>query len=284
MKNDVEQLMSSLRTDHRNMALLLDLLDVERERLAASGVPDYGLVQDIMRYMTEFPDVVHHPTEDFIYRHLKSLRPDIDDDLERVERDHENIENLGLKLKNDIEAMSVGANLNRDEVIKELRQYIRQLREHMYWEEKGLFTLADELQGRDDGLVFPAYGLGTQLLSDDDDILNKGREGPAILEIPLDQFVPYGGARKKAKGPHQITHGDIARACGYCPSIGLYQRPSDRWRKTYEDRAFRWLIDTHGVPVDVPGACQIRHIAKGRYAKDSLITRIRQKIRKGQDD
>ena len=153
MKNDVEQLMNGLRTDHRNMALLLDLLDLETERLAASGEPDYDLMQDIMLYMTEYPDVVHHPTEDFIYRHLKSLRPDIDDDLERVEKDHENIENLGLKLKNDIDAMSVGAELNRDEVIKELRQYIRQLREHMYWEEKGLFTLADELQGDADWLA-----------------------------------------------------------------------------------------------------------------------------------
>ncbi len=154
----------------------------------------------------------------------------------------------------------------------------------MIFHEGCLDTLAERLQGRDDGLVFPAYGLGTTLLSDDDEILNKGREGPAVLEIPLDQFVPYGGARKKAKGPHQITHGDIARACGYCPSIGLYQRPSDRWRKTYEDRAFRWLIGTHGVPVDVPGACQIRHIAKGRYTKDSFITRMRQKIRKSQDE
>ncbi len=81
MKTDVEQLMSGLRTDHRNMALLLDLLDLETERLAASGEPDYDLVRDIMLYMTEYPDVVHHPTEDFIYRHLKSLRPDIDDDL-----------------------------------------------------------------------------------------------------------------------------------------------------------------------------------------------------------
>ncbi len=48
--------------------------------------------------------------------------------------------------------MSVGANLNRDEIIDNLRQYIEQLREHMYWEEKELFTLADELQGDDDWL------------------------------------------------------------------------------------------------------------------------------------
>ncbi len=43
--------------------------------------------------------------------------------------------------------------MNREDVIKEFRRYIRQLREHMYWEEKGLFTLADELQGDDDWLA-----------------------------------------------------------------------------------------------------------------------------------
>ena len=150
MKIDVEQLMSGLRTDHRNMALLLDLLEMETERLAASGEPDYDLVGDIMLYMTEYPDVVHHPKEDLIYQRLRSLHPEIDDDLKRVETDHQNIEKSGLTLKNDIEAMSVGADLNRDEIIDSLRQYIEQLREHMYWEEKELFTLADELQSDGD--------------------------------------------------------------------------------------------------------------------------------------
>lgn len=150
MKIDVEQLMSGLRTDHRNMALLLDLLEMETERLAASGEPDYDLMRDIMLYMIEYPDVVHHPKEDLIYQRLRSLHPEIDDDLKRVETDHQNIEKSGLTLKNDIEAMSVGADLNRDEIIDNLRQYIEQLREHMYWEEKELFTLADELQSDGD--------------------------------------------------------------------------------------------------------------------------------------
>ena len=150
--------------------------------------------------------------------------------------------------------------------------------------ERCLDTLADELQGRDDALVFPRIGLGTRLLADDDPILEAGRVGPAVLEIPLDAFSPYGGERDKAKGPHQITHGDIARACGYCETIPLYQTPADRWRKTYEDRAFRWLIGTHGTPLDIPNVCQIRHIAKGRYRKDSPISRLRAFIRKSQDD
>ena len=146
-----------------------------------------------------------------------------------------------------------------------------------------LDTLADELQGRDDPLVFPRIGLGTNLLTEDAEILNKGREGPAILDIPLEDFVPYGDARTKAKGPYQITHGDVARACGYCETIRLYQKPVDRWRKTYEDRAFRWLLGTQGTALDVPGACQIRHVVKGRYKKDTFTARARTFIRKIQD-
>ncbi|MBT8078132.1 MAG: glycosyltransferase family 2 protein [Gammaproteobacteria bacterium] len=143
--------------------------------------------------------------------------------------------------------------------------------------------LADELQGRDDVLTFPRIGLGTALMEEDAEVLHKGREGPALLEIPLEDFTPYGGPRSKAKGPYQIMHGDVARACGYCEDLGLYQKPSQRWRKTYEDRAFRWIIGTQGTALEVPGACQIRHVAKGRYKQDSFMSKIRMFIRKSQE-
>ncbi len=149
--------------------------------------------------------------------------------------------------------------------------------------ENCLDTLADLLQGRDDALVHPRIGLGTALLDDDDEILVKGRGEPTVLDIPIGKFSPYGGPREKAKGPHQITHGDIARACGYCDGIRHYQTPEVRWKKTYEDRAFRWLIGTHGTPLDIPNVCQIRHIVKGRYKKDSRVSRVRAAIRKSQD-
>ena len=78
-------------------------------------------------------------------------------------------------------------------------------------------------------------------------------------------------------------HGDIARACGYCDAIKYYQTPAARWMKTYEDRAFRWLIGTHGTPLDIPNVCQIRHIVKGRYKKDSWWTKVRKAVRMSQD-
>ncbi|MFQ6004494.1 MAG: hemerythrin domain-containing protein [Woeseia sp.] len=152
MKYAVERLMSNLRSDHRNMVLLLDLLDVEIDRYATSEEPDYDLLRDIMLYMTEYPDAVHHPKEDIVYRHLKSLLPGIDTELERVETDHRYIGECGLKLRNDIEKLLTGEKVNRDEVIGDLRHYTEQLREHMYWEETELFSLADELQHHGDWL------------------------------------------------------------------------------------------------------------------------------------
>jgi hemerythrin-like domain-containing protein len=130
MTRDVEQLMNDLQID----------------RLSASEEPDYDLVRDIMLYMTEYPGVVHHPMEDIVYRHLKSLRPEIRTNLERVETDHQYLEESGLKLKNDMEAISNGAKLDRNELIEKFHHYMEQLREHMYWEETDLFSVADELQ------------------------------------------------------------------------------------------------------------------------------------------
>ena len=146
MTKYVEQLMSGLRGDHRNMVMLLELLDAEIDRLAASGEPDYEFVRDIMLYVTEYPDVVHHPKEDIVYRHLKSLRPETHTDLERVETDHQHIEESGLKLRNSIEAISIDADFDRGELIENFRDYSDQLSEHMYWEETNLFSLADEMQ------------------------------------------------------------------------------------------------------------------------------------------
>jgi hemerythrin-like domain-containing protein len=138
--------MSGLRGDHRNMVMLLDLLEAEIDRLAASAETDYDLVRDIMLYVTEYPDAVHHPKEDIVYRHLKSLQPEIHTELERVETDHQYIEESGLKLRNSVEAISIGAILKRDKLIETFHHYIEQLREQMYWEETELFSRADELR------------------------------------------------------------------------------------------------------------------------------------------
>ena len=59
------------------MAIMLDLLERETDRIRDGEKPDYELIHDIMRYMTVYSDAVHHPKEDRLYAELKSFRPDL---------------------------------------------------------------------------------------------------------------------------------------------------------------------------------------------------------------
>lgn len=125
------------------------------------------------------------------------------------------------------------------------------------------------LASRDDRLVFPRRHLITELLDPEDPILVGGRGAPRVLDIGTDAERTYTpDVREKAVGALQIVRGDVARAGGYCGTIPFYQRPVPRWRRTHEDRVFRWLLGTHGTPVDIEGIFRIRHQRKGRKGED----------------
>lgn len=138
--------------------------------------------------------------------------------------------------------------------------------------------LADALQGRRDALVFPREERISALLKPSDEMLNAARGAPRIVDIDVGRFTAQ--QRDRATGPLQITHGDIARACGYCANLRAYQQPSPGWAKAHEDRAFRWLLRTRGRPVDVPGVYRIRHLSKGRYRGGRLANLIRTTTRR----
>ncbi|MCP4488226.1 MAG: glycosyltransferase family 2 protein [Gammaproteobacteria bacterium] len=139
-----------------------------------------------------------------------------------------------------------------------------------------LDSLASSLKGRKDALLYPETEQITSLLEDENPVLNNGRN-PEVIDIDPSLFhIRY---IPRAVGAYQITHGDIARACGYCNNIRVYQTPSRRWRKTYEDRTYRWLLRTQGVAIDIPGIYRIRHIAKGRYSEGTVMSRFRSFVR-----
>jgi hypothetical protein len=139
-------------------------------------------------------------------------------------------------------------------------------------------ALGELLQGRNDALLFPREERCTSLLAGSDPMLQAGVAGPKLVEISTEQFTVR--HRTRATGPLQITHGDVARAVGYCAGLQLYQQPSETWCKAYEDRAFRWLLRSQGVPIELPGVYRIRHVEKGRYTGSSATTGVRSSLRR----
>lgn len=140
-----------------------------------------------------------------------------------------------------------------------------------------LDALNEALQGRQNALVYPREEFCTGLLPADHELLKPDLEHIEVRDIDSTLFRKF--EKSRATGPLQITHGDVARAVGYCEALTYYQRPSHTWCKAYEDRAFRWLLRTQGEPLDVPGVYRIRHAAKGRYTGSRLSNGVRGALR-----
>lgn len=145
-----------------------------------------------------------------------------------------------------------------------------------------LDSLSDRLQGRQDLLVYPTHERITPMLEETDPVLAAERARPRVVDIDTSQFL-LADNPPKAKGAYHIVHGDAARQCGYCEQIPVYQRPADRWAKTYEDSAFRWLLGTDGVGVEVAGVHRIRHVQKGRYGDSRAAALVRGNIRRARE-
>lgn len=137
--------MTELREDHRNMAIVLNLLDALVDEMEAGGDPDFELFDEIMRYMTIYPDAVHHPKEDVVYEQLREKRPDLTDGLDHVPDDHREIAELGSLLRDEVEAINAGAAVRREKMIADTAAYVTRLRGHMRWEEEDLFLRIDRM-------------------------------------------------------------------------------------------------------------------------------------------
>ena len=154
-------LLEDLREDHRNMATMLDLLGRQVDHIRNGDRPDYELIHDIMRYMTVYSDAVHHPKEDLLYASMKAEKPDLDADLARVGPEHREIAELGETLRNDVEAVASGAAVTRERIIADTTEYVRQLRQHMAWEEEDLFRRARDLVQSDKSMSVDISHLDT---------------------------------------------------------------------------------------------------------------------------
>lgn len=145
MKSDGRALMQELREDHRNMSVLLNMVDDIVDEVKAGNDPDFQLLGEIMRYMTVYPDAVHHPKEDVVYERLRIERADLAEGLEDVPKDHEAIAELGQRLRDDVEAVIAGTAVRRELLIDDAANYAKRLRSHMRWEEEDLFRRIDSM-------------------------------------------------------------------------------------------------------------------------------------------
>ncbi len=141
-----------LRKEHVNFKKLLDLLDAQLDLLHRGKVPDYQLMTDILYYMTQYSDLIHHPREEAIFTLLAARDSSVLENVAELTKQHHTLEGSGARFYEKLENIINGE--GEIEKLQEVetpgRLYSSILRSHMDKEEQGLFVLAEKLLNDDD--------------------------------------------------------------------------------------------------------------------------------------
>jgi hemerythrin-like domain-containing protein len=133
------------RAEHVNFATLLDLLEVQVDLFHRGESPNYGLMLDIMFYMTHYPDVLHHPKEDLALARIRECAADTAPIVDELNEQHLHLKEHGSALVRILDDIVNGSIASRDDVEVPARAYIASFRSHMQTEETAILPLAAKL-------------------------------------------------------------------------------------------------------------------------------------------
>lgn len=139
-----------LHEDHINIAKLLDLLEVQLGMFHQGERPDYALMMDIMQYMTNYPDLFHHPKEDLIFERLMERDVSARLVVKDLMNKHAVLAEMGNEFLESLRTVVNELMVEREIMESQGRNYIATLRDHMDVEEGQVFPLASKTLTQED--------------------------------------------------------------------------------------------------------------------------------------
>ncbi len=136
--------------EHMYFHRLLELLRHEVDQLALGETPNYALMLDIIDYLRDYSDHVHHPREDAVFRRLARYCPDRELPLARLRQEHRIIAHTGQALRALLQEAASDAVVPRAEIEVAAASYLVYYGNHIEREEEDIMPLARKLLGDDD--------------------------------------------------------------------------------------------------------------------------------------
>jgi hemerythrin-like domain-containing protein len=143
-------IMEQLKSDHQNIARLLDTLEEQIDVVHAEQNADFELMHDIMVYMTHYPDHTHHPMEDLVFEKLASHDSSADGVVAQLEREHTALAEKGVRFLEMLRHVVDGSLVEREVLENAARDYVEFLRSHMTIEDSDAFPRAEQALSEQD--------------------------------------------------------------------------------------------------------------------------------------
>jgi len=136
--------------EHRHFGQLLDQLQQQLDLFATGERPDYMLMLEILTYLREFCDRVHHRKEDAAFACLARRCPELALPLARLQQEHRVIAHAGETLRGLLAAILDGTVALRAEVEAAAATYLVYYRSHIGREEREILDRAEAALTPDD--------------------------------------------------------------------------------------------------------------------------------------
>ncbi len=146
----MQNILSKLHTDHLNFIKLLDYLEEQHRLLEKCENTDLELVLDAILYMKEYPDLIHHPLENIVFKYFLQHYDDAQEDIDALLHQHKEMPKLTNKLLGMLRGALVDMPQSREELCAYLKEYISVQKEHMNEEEAHIYPLLNSKLNEND--------------------------------------------------------------------------------------------------------------------------------------
>ena len=140
----VSRILEDLRSEHRTMRKLLDLLQHQIALVADDRQPNGELLLEITEYFRSYPELFHHPKEELILRRVIDRNPDAADTLTAVEDAHDTASRDLNRFSRAVVRLLIDKDGAEDRFLSAALAFIDSERRQLAWEDRQIFDLAAE--------------------------------------------------------------------------------------------------------------------------------------------
>ncbi len=129
-----------IRREHGYMTRLLAILRGKLQLLKDEQPINYGLIKEIVDYLSRHSERVHHPKEDILYHHYINQYGE-QDEVANLEKEHQLLSETTHAFLDTVEMILNDAVVPQQVFIEQLEQFITSQRQHLELEEQFVLPL-----------------------------------------------------------------------------------------------------------------------------------------------
>ncbi len=146
----MKPILDQLHKDHINFVKLLEFLEDQMQQLKDCKHADFELILDALRYMKEYPDLVHHPLENVVFKYFLDHYDEVHNELNLLLHEHDELPELTNRLIEMLQAVLANEPQEREKLYRYLEEYIGAQKQHMNKEESPVYPAIDSRLGEND--------------------------------------------------------------------------------------------------------------------------------------